>query len=99
MVTLLTMVTMVKQLCATMGPTAAQISNFALHSHTLTVAQVLCPPQNFNARHFGTAEVRDYILWRPGHFQWYDLPAEFHKNLPVTSKVIRGRHKDNMVIS
>jgi hypothetical protein len=26
-------------------------------------------------------------LWRIGNFQWHDLPIEFHKNLPIGSKV------------
>jgi hypothetical protein len=25
-----------------------------------------------------------------GHLQWHDLSTEFHKNLPIGSKVIRG---------
>jgi hypothetical protein len=35
-------------------------------------------------------KVRDYRVRRRGHLQWHDLSTEFHKNLPIGSKVIRG---------
>jgi hypothetical protein len=38
----------------------------------------------------------------PHHLQWHDLPTEFHKNLPLGSKVIGGgghRRTDRLVIS
>jgi hypothetical protein len=41
-------------------------------------------------------------FWLQGQLQFYDLPTEFHKNLPVCSEVGgRGqtRHTDRMVIS
>jgi hypothetical protein len=33
-------------------------------------------------------------VWRLGHLQWHDLSIEFHKNLPIGSKVIRGGDTD-----
>jgi hypothetical protein len=41
-------------------------------------------------------------LWRRGHLQWHNHPSEFHKNLPIGSKVEgRARHMQTgrMVIS
>jgi hypothetical protein len=35
-------------------------------------------------------KVRDWKVWRRGHLQWHDIPTEFHKNLPIGSKVIEG---------
>jgi hypothetical protein len=39
-------------------------------------------------------EGTDVKVRRRGHLQWHDLPTEFHKNLPIGSKVIRGGHTD-----
>jgi hypothetical protein len=36
---------------------------------------------------------------RRGHVQWHDLPTEFHKNLPIGSKVIRGDKQTDGFIS
>jgi hypothetical protein len=32
-------------------------------------------------------------LWPRSPLQWHDLPADFHENLPVSSKFIRLEHK------
>jgi hypothetical protein len=39
--------------------------------------------------HFGMVEGTGLKVWRRGHLQWHDLSTEFHKKLPIGSKVIR----------
>jgi hypothetical protein len=39
-------------------------------------------------------EVTGLKVRRRGRLQWHDLPTEFHKNLPIGSKGIRGGHTD-----
>jgi hypothetical protein len=69
------------------------------------LVQVLHPHQKFERPPFWNG-------WRYGikkygvevHFQWHDLPTEFHKNLPIGSKVIWGDTQtdgqtDRLVIS
>jgi hypothetical protein len=46
--------------------------------------------RRLNVRHFGMVGGTGLISRRRGHLQWHDLPNEFHKNLPLGSKVIRG---------
>jgi hypothetical protein len=46
--------------------------------------------RSLNVRHFGMVEGTGLKVGRPGHFQWHDLPTEFHKNLTIGTKVIRG---------
>jgi hypothetical protein len=50
--------------------------------------------RSLNVHHFGMAEGTGLKVRRRGHLQWHDLPTEFHKNLPVGSKVIKGEHTD-----
>jgi hypothetical protein len=46
--------------------------------------------RNLNVRHFGMVEGTGLEVLRRGHLQWHDLSTEFHKNLPIGSKVIGG---------
>jgi hypothetical protein len=46
--------------------------------------------RSLNIRHFGIVKGTRLGVRRRGHLQWHDLPTEFHKNLPIVSKVIRG---------
>jgi hypothetical protein len=46
--------------------------------------------RSLNVRHFGMVEGTGLKVWRRGHLQWNDLPTKFLKNLPISSKVIRG---------
>jgi hypothetical protein len=39
-------------------------------------------------------KIRDYKIRRRSHLKLYDLLTEFHKNLPIGSKVIMGGHTD-----
>jgi hypothetical protein len=39
-------------------------------------------------------EVTGLKVWLRDHLQWHDLSTEFHKNLPIGSKVIRRGHTD-----
>jgi hypothetical protein len=43
-----------------------------------------------NVRHFGMVKCTGLKVRRRGHLQWHELTTEFHKNLPIGSKVIRG---------
>jgi hypothetical protein len=44
--------------------------------------------RSFNVRHFGMAEAMGFKIM----VSRYDLPAEFHTNLPIGSKVDMGTH-------
>jgi hypothetical protein len=33
-------------------------------------------------------------MWRQGHLQWHDPPAEFHETLPISSKITSEGHTD-----
>jgi hypothetical protein len=46
--------------------------------------------RNLNVRHLGMVEDTGLEVRRRGYLQWHDLPTEFHKNLPIGSKVIGG---------
>jgi hypothetical protein len=48
--------------------------------------------RSLNVRHFGVVEGTGLKRTCRGHLQWHDLPTEFHKNLPIGSKVISGGH-------
>jgi hypothetical protein len=55
--------------------------------------------RSLNVSHIGMLEVTGLKVWRRGYLQWHDLPTEFHKNLPIGSKVIRGdTQTDRLVI-
>jgi hypothetical protein len=49
------------------------------------------PPQSFE-HYFGMAKAKKLKIRCRGHFQWYDLPADFHEKLSG-SKVISGGQK------
>jgi hypothetical protein len=54
--------------------------------------------KSLNVYHFGMVEIQDSKVWHQGHLKWHDLPTEFHTNLPIGSKVIRGdthTHRQN----
>jgi hypothetical protein len=40
--------------------------------------------------HFGMVEGTELKSVAASHLQWHDLPAEFHKDLLIGSKVISG---------
>jgi hypothetical protein len=46
--------------------------------------------RSLNVRHFWMVEGTGLKSRRRSHLQWHDFPTEFHKNLPIGSKVIRG---------
>jgi hypothetical protein len=46
--------------------------------------------RSLNVRHFGMVESTGWKVLRRGHLQWHDVPTEFHKNLLIGSKVIKG---------
>jgi hypothetical protein len=46
--------------------------------------------RSLNVRHFGMVKGAGLESRHRGHLQWHDLRTEFHKNLPIGSKVIRG---------
>jgi hypothetical protein len=48
---------------------------------------------SLNARHCTMVEATGLKLWHRGHLQCHDLSAEFHEDLPVGSKVIRGHRR------
>jgi hypothetical protein len=48
--------------------------------------------RSLNVQHFGMVEGTGLKIRRRGHLQLHDLLTEFHKNLPICSKVIRGGH-------
>jgi hypothetical protein len=50
-----------------------------------------------NVCHFGTVEAK--VLRYGGEVTLNAMTAEFHKNLPVGSKVVTGVHTDSMAIS
>jgi hypothetical protein len=46
--------------------------------------------RSLNVRHCLMVEGTGLKSMHQGRLQWHDLPTEFHKNLPIGSKVIRG---------
>jgi hypothetical protein len=54
-----------------------------------------------NVCHFGMIGTTTLRLWRRGHFQWNELPTEFHYKLPTGSKVdgegIRHRQGGDLI--
>jgi hypothetical protein len=51
--------------------------------------------RSLNVRHFGMVKGTGLKSTASrGHLQWHDTSTEFHKNLPIGSKVISGGHTD-----
>jgi hypothetical protein len=47
--------------------------------------------RNLNVRHSGRIEGAGFKkMWRRGHTQWHGLLTDFHNNLPIGSKLIKG---------
>jgi hypothetical protein len=73
--------------------------NTKFHGPTLT-GQILHPPQKFECPPFWNGYSYSIKLRHRGHIQWYDIPTEFHKNLPIASEVDTvGQTHDRIVIS
>jgi hypothetical protein len=60
------------------------------HGPTLTDATFASTSEVWTRAILKCLKVRDWNVWYRGHPQWHDLRTEFHKNLPIGSKVIRG---------
>jgi hypothetical protein len=50
--------------------------------------------RSLKVRHFVMVEGTGLKVGCQGQLKWHDLPTEFHKNLPIDSKVIKGGHTD-----
>jgi hypothetical protein len=60
------------------------------HGPTLTGASFASISVVWTSAILERLKLRDQKVRRRGHLQWHDLPTEFHKILPIGSKVIRG---------
>jgi hypothetical protein len=64
------------------------------HGPTLTGASFASTSEVWTSTILEWLTLRDWKVRHRGHFQWHELPTEFHKNLPISSKVIMGGHTD-----
>jgi hypothetical protein len=62
------------------------------HGPTLTGAGFASTSEDWTSAILEWLEIQDWKVRRRGCLQWHDLPTEFHKNLPICSKVI-GTHR------
>jgi hypothetical protein len=60
------------------------------HGPTLTGASFASTSEVWTSAILEWLKIRDWKVRCRGHLQWHNLSTEFHKNLPIGSKVIRG---------